>query len=363
MDTFNRSLDEIIPHSFVSSGIYNEFITLSILRYRYDISNQINSQSGISKAEQKRQIIELSRKTTFFCTEVGKCNYDKIDIFDQISKDQIINGIISYFNELITNSQFYIENIKNETETSFGGRENEYMLFSYSKFPQLYLNTNIVAFITGTNNLSTLFNSYISNYDELYEHLIKKSSFNGKTTNDIKEMFENNNLSKDNIILIIDGIIEFTNINIVVTLNNGSFLINKLISIDKSTLFVYAKLNTDTPNYWSIIKSLNLNDKSVSNYTINDHKAQIINKMIDNSFNRESLSIIPSDDDFTEPLKKIEINVYGKKVILLIGKTGILYKPVTNEILGLIEIINGEIITDTVGVCNIQWVNGYNELL
>ena len=34
-----------------------------------------------------------------------------------------------------------------------------------------------------------------------------------------------------------------------------------------------------------------------------------------------------------------------------------------NEILGSIEIIDGEIITDTVGVCNIQWVNGYNELL
>ena len=363
MDTFNQLLDEIIPHSFVLTEIYNEFITLSILRYRYIMSREISDQQSLSKTEQKRQISELSRKTTFFCIEVGKCMYDKIDIFDKISKDQIINAIISYFNDIIPNSNFYLENIKNDNDSSFGGRENEYMLFSYSRFPQLFMNTNIISFITDLNNLTSIFNSYIDNYDSLYKFLSDRPSFKGKSEGVIKQMFENNNLSMDNIILIIDGIIEFTKSNIVVILNNGKFLVNKPISKSKSTIFVYLQLNDGVSNYWSIIKSYNFNDKSINNYTITDLQIDIINKMIDNCFNADSLSIIPNEQDFREPLPKIEIEVNSKKIILLVGKTGILYKTVTNEILGLIELIDGDFIPDKTGVCNIQWVNGYNELL
>ena len=42
-----------------------------------------------------------------FCMEVSKCVYDKIDVFDKISKDHIIHAIISYFNDIIPNSNFY----------------------------------------------------------------------------------------------------------------------------------------------------------------------------------------------------------------------------------------------------------------
>lgn len=363
MDTFNRLLDEIIPHSFVLPEIYNEFMTLSILRYRHTVSQEISDQPGLSKGEQKRQIAELGRKTTFFCIDISKCIYDKIDIFDKISKDQIINAIISYFNDIIANSNFYFENINNENDSSFGGRENEYMLFSYMKFPQLFININNISFITGSNNLNNLFNSYISNYDLLYEYLSNRDSFIGKSKSVIKEMFENNNLSMDDIILIIDGISQFNNINIVVILNNGKFLINKHLSIGKPNVFVYLQINEGVSNYWSIIKSYNFSDNSISNYTINDSQIEIINKMIDNCFNTDSLSIIPHEHDFSIPLNKIEIELDGKKVILLVGKTGILYKPVTNEILGLIELIDGNFIPEKTGVCNIQWVIGYNELL
>ena len=158
MDTFNQLLDEIIPHSFVTPEIYNEFITLSILRYRYIISREISEQISLSKTEQKRQLAELSRKTTFFCMEVSKCVYDKIDVFDKISKDHIIHAIISYFNDIIPNSNFYFENIKNDNDSSFGGRENEYMLFSYKQFSQLYLNINNVSFISDLKYLNTIFN-------------------------------------------------------------------------------------------------------------------------------------------------------------------------------------------------------------
>lgn len=363
MDTFNQLLDEIIPHSFVTPEIYNEFITLSILRYRYIISREISEQISLSKTEQKRQLAELSRKTTFFCIEVNKCVYDKIDIFDKISKDQIIHAIISYFNDIIPNSNFYFENIKNDNDSSFGGRENEYMLFSYKQFPQLYLNINNVSFISDLKYLNTIFNSYIDNYEVLYNFLAKRPAFTDKSVSLIKEMFENNNLSIDNINIIIDGIIEFINNNIVVILNNGKFLMNKPLSLSKTTIFVYLQINEGVSNYWSIIKSYNLNDKSINNYTINDVKINIINKMIDNCFNSNSLSLIPDEEDFSTALPKIEIEVDSKKIILLVGKTGILYKTVTNEILGIIELIDGNFIADKTGVCNIQWVSGYNELL
>ena len=251
------------------------------------MSHEISNQPGLSKGEQKRQIAELGRKTTFFCIDIDKCIYDKIDIFDKISKDQIINAIISYFNDIIPNSNFYFENIKNDNDSSFGGRENEYMLFSFMQFPQLFININNISFITGSNNFNTLFNSYISNYDVLYEYLSKRDSFMGKSQSAIKKMFENTNLSMDSIILLIDGISQFSDINIVVILNNGKFLINKHLSIGKANVFVYLQINEGVSNYWSIIKSYNFSDNSISNYTINDSQLEIINKMIDNCFNSD----------------------------------------------------------------------------
>ena len=197
----------------------------------------------------------------------------------------------------------------------------------------------------------------------MYEYLSKSDSLKGQSQSAIKEMFENNNLSMDDTILIIDGISQFNNINIVVILHNGKFLINKHLSMGKHNVFVYLQINEGVSNYWSIIKSYNFSDNSISNYTINDSQIEIINKMIDNCFNTDSLSIIPHEHDFSIPLNKIEIELDGKKVILLVGKTGILYKPVTNEILGLIELIDGNFIPEKTGVCNIQWVIGYNELL
>jgi hypothetical protein len=363
MDTFNRLLNQIIPVSFILPKIHNDIIMISILKYKHDLAQEISLQTSLTKSEIKRQLIELNRKTTFYCVEISNCVYDKIDVFDKITKEHIHNAIISYFNDIIPNSFFFFENIINDENVSFGGRENEYMLYTYLKFPVLYLNIKSLSFITNLGNLNNIFDSYIEDYSLLYEFIITKPSFKDKKTNDIKDIFLNNNLTVDIITLLIESISEFINTNIVVILQNGNFLINKPISADKLTVFVYLQMNEFGSNYWAIIKSMNLNNNSVSNYTINDLKIPIVNNMIDNCFNKEPISIYPSDQDFTEPLKKIEIDVEGKKIVVLIGKTGILYKPVSNEILGIIEIIDGEIIPSQTGVCNIQWIKEYTNLL
>ena len=363
MDTFNRLLDDIIPHSFVIPAIYNEFIILSLFRYKFIIINEITANQSLSKTEQKRQVLEINRKITSCCLDASKLDYTKIDMLDKINKDHIIIAIINYLNEAIPNSSFFIEDYVNDNDTSYGGRENEYMVFSYSKFPSLFLNFNTISFITGYNNLDTVFNSYIDNYELLYENISKRNTFQNKTKNEIKDIFKNKNLSLDSIKLIIEEIIQYTNMNIVVLLNNGTFLLNKSILKEKITIFVYLIINEGIPNYWSIIKSYNLNDQSINDYNVSELKSLIINKMIEESFNKESAPLIPDQQDFTEPLKKIQLDFNGKNIILLVGKSGILYKTVTNEIVGVIELIHGDYIPETNGLCNIQWIKGYADLL
>jgi len=365
MDTFNRLLDDIIPHSFVIPTIYSEFIRNSLNDYKGDIiRNDIDNNKSLSKMEKKNLINEINRKIVSCCMLASNYEYTKIDILDKINKQHIITGIVIYFNEVIANSSFFIEEyVNDDTQTQYGGRENEYMIFSYSKFPSLFLNFNTISFITGYNNLDTVFNSYIDNYELLYENISKRNTFQNKTKNEIKDIFKNKNLSVDSIKLIIEEIIQYTNMNIVVLLNNGTFLLNKSILKDKMTIFVYLIINEGIPNYWSIIKSLNLNDQSINDYNLSESKSLIINKMIEESFNKESAPLIPDQKDFTEPLKKIQLDFYGKNIILLVGKSGILYKTVTNEIVGVIELINGDYIPETYGLCNIQWIKGYADLL
>jgi len=336
---------------------------LSLFRYKFILINEITANQSLTKNEQKKQILEINRKITGCCMDASKLDYMKIDILDKISKEHIIIAIIQYFNEAIPNSSFFIEDYVNDNETSYGGRENEYMIFSYSKFPSLYLNFNTISFITGYNNLDTVFNSYIDNYELLYENISKRNTFLNKTKNEIKDIFKNKNLSLDNIKLIIEEIIQYTNMNIVVLLNNGTFLLNKSILKEKITIFVYLIINEGIPDYWSIIKSYNLNDQSINDYSVSEIKTLIINKMIQESFNLETSPLIPDQQDFTEPLKKIQLEINGKNIILLVGKSGILYKTVTNEIVGVIELIHGDYTPETNGLCNIQWIKGYADLL